>query len=353
MLAFRPRAAVFAVLGSALLAVACGDDASTAAAHRPGGSLDGTGSGASVTPGAGGSVSPGAGGAISTGAGGTTSGSGGETSAGTGGWQELTFTSDTFTVAAGDEVYRAQNFANPIGHDVDIIESESTMAKGSHHMFAFHGASYNQDGAIGDSTGIEFAPYIHTAQTPEQLTRYPAGIGRYLPGADGIRLQVHYINTSDQDIQASVSLRIRYVNTDQVTFHAAEIFLNDVGVRVPPGTSTATTTVSMPYDVKLLGAGSHMHRRAVGFDSTTNDGREIYTTTDWNEPVAAAFDPTIDIAQGGSITWSCTYDNQTGQTLTFGESAATNEMCIFSGVYYPAPNGAGITRQCLGRGSCF
>jgi hypothetical protein len=307
-----------------------------------GSSGDGTGSGgATDVPGAGGATVTGAGGAQVV-----------VSDAGSG-WEELTFTSDTFPVGPGEEIYRAQNFANPIGHDVDIIESESFMTPGSHHMFAFHAASYNANGALGTSSGIEFAPYVHTAQTPQQLTTYPPGIGRYLPAGDGIRLQVHYINTGATSLTASVSLRIRYVDTSKVQYHAAEVFLNDVGVRVPPGTSTATMTVAMPYAVKLLGAGSHMHKRAVNFDSKTNDGREIYTTTQWDEPQAAAFNPTIDIAAGGSITWSCTWNNDTGQTLSFGESAATNEMCIFSGVYYPAPGGAGISRQCVAPGACF
>ena len=36
-------------------------------------------------------------------------------------------------------------------------------------------------------------------------------------------------------------------------------------------------------------------------------------------------------------------DNQTDQALSFGESAATNEMCIFVGGYYPANDGEAIT----------
>jgi hypothetical protein len=37
---------------------------------------------------------------------------------------------------------------------------------------------------------------------------------------------------------------------------------------------------------------------------------------------------------GDSINWTCTYDNNTGKTLTFGDSAATNEMCIYVARYY-------------------
>jgi len=329
-----------------------------------GGSTGNPGSGGSgnPNPGSGGSISnPGSGGAMTgggtTSAGGAATGAGGATT-GAGGasgndWQELTLTSDSFTVNAGDEIYREQNFANPIGHDVDIIESESFMTPGSHHMFAFHGGQFNANGALETSSGVEFAGYIHTAQTPQQLTSYPAGIGRFLAGGDGIRLQVHYINTGTQSLQASVSLRIRYVDPSKVQYHAAEVFLDNIGINVPPGQSTATLSYPMPYDVKLLGAASHMHSRAIKFDSKTGDGREIYTTTQWDEPQATSFSPAMDVPAGQTISWSCTWNNTTGTTLSFGESAAKNEMCIFTGVYYPAPGGAGIAKQCAGQGACF
>ena len=36
------------------------------------------------------------------------------------------------------------------------------------------------------------------------------------------------------------------------------------------------------------------------------------------------------------ITWDCTYFNNTGAALTFGDSAQTNAMCIYLAQYYPA-----------------
>ena len=47
-------------------------------------------------------------------------------------------------------------------------------------------------------------------------------------------------------------------------------------------------------------------------------------------------DPPLPIHGGDLITWSCDFDNDTGATLRFGESAATNEMCIFSAAFYDA-----------------
>lgn len=48
------------------------------------------------------------------------------------------------------------------------------------------------------------------------------------------------------------------------------------------------------------------------------------------------------LAAGSSITFRCDYLDATDFTLSFGESTATNEMCILSGVFYPSPNGQGI-----------
>ena len=39
------------------------------------------------------------------------------------------------------------------------------------------------------------------------------------------------------------------------------------------------------------------------------------------------------------------FQNDTGDNLTFGESASKNEMCIFNGIYYPSPDGSSITQN--------
>jgi len=101
----------------------------------------------------------------------------------------------------------------------------------------------------------------------------------------------------------------------------------------------------MTSDIKLLVAVSHMHRHALDFTSSTSDGQMIFESKDWDGPQPANFDPPMEIATGTSITWSCAFQNDTGNTLTFGESANKNEMCIFNGVYFPSPDGSSITQN--------
>jgi hypothetical protein len=71
----------------------------------------------------------------------------------------------------------------------------------------------------------------------------------------------------------------------------------------------------------------------------------IFESKDWDGPQPANFDPPMEIATGTSVTWACSFQNDTGNTLTFGESANKNEMCIFNGIYFPSPDGSSLTQN--------
>lgn len=160
------------------------------------------------------------------------------------------------------------------------------------------------------------------------------------------RQPLHYLNTTPQPIHAAgATFSMRYVDADQVRYKAAGVFLNNVGLSVPPGPSATTRSFALKSDIKLLVAVSHMHTHAVDFTSSTSDGRMVFESTQWSEPTAKSFDPPMAIGKGTSITWSCSFNNGTGETLTFGQSAIKNEMCIFNGVYYPSADGTSIVEN--------
>lgn len=260
------------------------------------------------------------------------------------GEKQLTLTLAPFDIGPGEETYRCQTFQNPFGQDIAIVKSESTMTPGSHHMAAFR-VMDDTNGAIEECSGLEFHPTIHASQTPTATTVYPPGIGASLSAAEGVRLNVHFLNTTLDTIHTHVTVTFTYVNPSDVTYQAAQIYLNNSSLQVPPGASTATATLAIPTsvgDVKLLSAQSHMHQRATHFDATLSDGTDLYQTAQWSEPEVKTFTPALALPSGSSITWTCDFQNNTTETLTFGESAATNEMCVFTGFYYPAPAGAVI-----------
>jgi hypothetical protein len=271
--------------------------------------------------------------------------------------QEFELTTASFTVPRGvGDVYKCESFKNPMNDDVAILDSESTMSPGSHHMFVFHGTGFNTDGPLIDSeqagatacSGVTFpSDFLHAAQTQEQALAYPTGVGRLLAAGDGLYVVAHYINLGEEDLTAQVKVKFHYVPRNQVQYLASEIFLNQLALVVPasPATSAFASSYTTPFAMTLLGDVSHMHRRGTAFKATTNTGVTLYEGSDWDEPTATAYPSGLEVPAGTQITWQCAYDNTTGTALPFGESASTNEMCIMSGSLYskdPAHQGEGM-----------
>lgn len=257
----------------------------------------------------------------------------------------MTLSMTSFDVMPGEESFQCQTFANPLRRDVDVLVSESFMTKGSHHLFAFLNDDYGSV-PLTACGGLEFNTYIHSAQVEHLRTTYPPGIGRFLPREKSIKILTHYLNSTLEPIRANVRLELTVVDPAMVTAQASDVFMNNYGLSVPPRSqSSAQHSCTLPRDIKLLASASHMHQRGVHFIATIPDGTTLYETTSWDEPEQRLFDPPMEIPAGTPVTWTCDYDNTSDSTLTFGQSAKYNEMCIFTGIYYPAPNGEGI--ECL------
>jgi hypothetical protein len=256
----------------------------------------------------------------------------------------VTLTMATFTVAAGAEIYKCQDFANPFGGDAEIAQVESHMATGSHHMLLFYKA-IPANAAIEDCSGLEFAPSPYGSQLPDDHIDYPAGVAALIPAAQGLRMQSHYLNTTQSDITAEVQLVFHIAPKGTITQHAGVLFFNNVNFAVPPNATGYTSGMKcrLPDNVNLIQASRHMHRHAHSFiaNNVASDGTStmVYQTDATFDPKPSFFAPPLALAANTTIDFTCSWDNDTGATLIFGESAATNEMCIFTAQYYPIING--------------
>jgi hypothetical protein len=254
----------------------------------------------------------------------------------------ITLTMSPFTVSPGQEVFYCQNFANPWGKQVDIKTYSLDMGTGSHHMFAFY-ASGATNGAIAPcpSGGLTFGAFTFSAQSAQTTMVYPQSVGATLPSGTGFQLMVHYLNTTGMPIPSSVKLTMYIAKPNVVTNHAGALFLNNAAISVPATCTTgcpATQSYTLTQDVYILSSVSHMHKYATAFSATTSTGQTLFTTTQWAEPKPNVFQPPLHLGAGTTITWTCTDVNTTGTTLTFGESANTNVMCISSNIFYPVMN---------------
>jgi hypothetical protein len=260
-----------------------------------------------------------------------------------------TITMATFQVPAGEEVYYCQTFADPWSDQVDIKTYELSMSTGSHHMFAFYqeGATTASSATPCPAGGLTFGAFTFTSQTPHVTQTYPATIGATIPQGYGFNMMAHYLNTTSDTLSAVVSLTMYVAKPNVVTNHAGVIFLNNVSISVAAtGQPVQTTdTYTLPQDVNILTASSHMHKYATNFIATASSGQTLYSTTLWDNPTPATYSPPLVLTSGTTITWTCTDVNTTGTTLTFGESATANVMCIDVNIFYPVQS---VTDPVLG-----
>jgi hypothetical protein len=284
------------------------------------------------------------------------------------GSQTITLTADSFTVAPGAEVYKCQKFANPFGGAADIVWMDGEMSAGSHHFFLFNLSPAEAPlytTALSDcpGKGIEFHPFPYLSQQPSWTVAFPKAadgspMGYPVAAANSLMINVHYLNSSATPIQAKVSIKIQAYQPGVVKTHVGSIFLNMNPMNVLPGLSDSTATwggnpgaTSSDGSYTIYSSWSHMHKWGTQVNAVTN-GQPFYSETNWDSPglfwhmtpppgasnpsTATGQTTPVKMTAAQSITWDCKYNNTTGTTLTFGDSAQTNVMCIYIGQYYPA-----------------
>ncbi len=256
--------------------------------------------------------------------------------------QTKTLTMGTFPVPANSEVFYCQTFANPWAKQVDIKTYDLTMDQGSHHMFAFYQANAS-NGAVSQCAagGLTYGAFTFLSQSPKATMTFPTKVGATIPSSTGFNLMVHYLNAGSTALTAHVSLTMYIGKSGVVTNHAGVIFDNNATMTVPVGTQPYVSTQSntLGQDVYILETSSHMHKFGQSFTATYTppggQAQTLYTTTQWDEPPPQVFAQPLHLPAGTSISWSCTDVNTTKNTLTFGEYAQTNVMCISVNIFYP------------------
>jgi hypothetical protein len=251
-----------------------------------------------------------------------------------------TITLDRFTVAPGQERYACQDFANPFdGEAAGIHQFASQMTPGSHHLLLFYkpGAA---DGPLADCSGTEFAAGPYGSQRPDDQIAYPPGVAAVVAPSDGFRVQVHYLNASTSPIDVSVELRLTRAADSTVRDHAAILFFDNTQIDVPAGATGVVVqkTCTLPFAANLVQATGHMHEHGRRFQAVAA-GQTIFDSSSFSDVTPALFDPPLALPAGTAITFSCTYDNDSAAPIEYGDSARTNEMCIFSAQFFPAPFG--------------
>jgi hypothetical protein len=258
------------------------------------------------------------------------------------------------TINAGQEITYCWYFKTPNTEAYSIKRWVSKMTDGSHHMIMYFTPSLGMPEGTVSASGCgaggtsNIPSWIYAAQNVDADMMLPAddGTGKPLgmdvaPAQAGF-IQMHYYNSTDEVIKAHVTINAEAHDAGVTATKTAAYVTFNGNISIPPmSTGTkATNTCSIPTSQKVWLMSTHAHKQAVhtevrnGVASSTD---VVFAADDWEHPGAKKWmDSPFYTFSSGQLTYECTYDNPTNRTITTGDSAATDEMCMASGYIFPA-----------------
>ena len=267
--------------------------------------------------------------------------------------------SPTIDIDPGKEVTYCWYFHTPNTVDMSIKQWSSHMTPGSHHMILYLTPADQQPvGTLsttqcGIANGTTGPIWTYAAQTEDATAQLPADDGTGTPVGQPVRaghsgfLQMHYLNATDSVLHAHVELNA-YAYNDGVTVTPAGPFVTfnrhiDLMPATPAGPTPGMVNGSCDVapDEKFYVMTTHTHRQ--GVHTFVKDGNAtLFDTTSWEHPGSAAWNaPAFYNFTSGKLTYQSEYLNPNTYEIKTGDSAATDEMCMAIGYYFPAPGGQG------------
>jgi hypothetical protein len=271
-----------------------------------------------------------------------------------GGGTKYTLTWGPVVVPAGQEDTRCitTHLNNPTAMKVHSFHN--VLGDSSHHLIV-----YRVTGAVENTTPTPCQPFKDTldpakgsplmiTQKKDEVLTLPDGVGYSFAANQQIRLEMHFINTTDAE--QTLTSTAEFTTMDDAAFHdeADFLFIGSPDINIKAGTKGSVKAFfPMPpeyADSKYFAITGHEHKLGTNVTvntatSATDVGTPVYAPANfmWAEPETVRHVPPFTVPANGGFNFQCDYDNTAVGAVDakFGESA-NNEMCFFWAYYYPS-----------------
>lgn len=260
------------------------------------------------------------------------------------GYTRLIEGSWTLPGGSGD-VYRCVRLTVPA--DTYVTNIQAVAPLGTHHtvLSISDGGTAGPDGEYACDVNELGMVMLYASGVGTSPLDFPAGVGVKIAAGTQIHLNLHLFNASDTPRSGTSGLDVKAQPTPPAQL-AEMVFAGTYGIYLPSNNTTTNVTGGCTENTSysLFAVWPHMHQLGTHMKVTHKRGT---TTTvlhdgvfDFGEQYYYLKDPVVQVQSGDVIRVTCSFLNNTGRTVTFGESSES-EMC-FSGMYrYPAA-GSGL-----------
>jgi hypothetical protein len=236
----------------------------------------------------------------------------------------------------------------PEGHVSTRFGSDFDNLQVLHHWLLFASSSSNPAGTVAKNvTGTtlgENTELIAGWAVGGCTTTYPEDVGVLLPSPRnrGIMIQWHHYNSTGQTQGDNTKVQICSVPADARPHIAGVTFLGGEAIILGPGRNDYTTSCANDSGspITIIGFTPHMHTIGANMKSVATKATGGQTETIFDKPfvfdqqVNYVLDTPYVLAPGDVVTTTCTYENNTGFIVTFGQPTSS-EMCYQFAIAYP------------------
>ena len=262
--------------------------------------------------------------------------SGGSDSGTAGDFQMLI--SRSWTMASDTQGYKCVRIQVP--SDMWVTAFRSMSPVGTHHTVLTISTSSTQTGEYDCTAGSLDNQMLYAAGVGTDDNAFPPGVAIHLTAGTYINLNLHLYNTTDNAITDTSGVLVKTMAAADVVHEADMQFSGTFLINIPSDNQvhTATGSCQVANDFHVFTLWPHMHQTAVhqSLAITHSGSMSMMLDTDYAFSEQKNY-PMVDtvIHAGDTITTTCSYQNNTGATIIFGDSSNA-EMC-FTGIYrYPA-----------------
>ena len=315
----------------------CAGSPSVTPANAPAGS-GGTGAGTATSPtsGSGGMAGSIGSAGVSGMAGGPAAGGAGAPPANDEGWE--TIISADWELGPGEERYFCQRVT--LKEDLYFSAVKALNPRGTHHTALTASAAAMRPDGLTECDSSNLSPQgIFGSGVGTDPVTYPDGVGLRLRAGQQLLLNLHVYNVTNQPLRGMSGTAIKRVEAAKVMNVAESLLAGPARFTLQPGRSSVRGQCSMTHDVTLFAVQPHMHQtgvhmRAVAHSSV--DGEVVLRDGEYDFERQLVYSiEEVAMKRGDKVDVECTFDNQTGGPVAFGESS-DQEMCFLVLHRYPA-----------------
>jgi hypothetical protein len=264
------------------------------------------------------------------------------------------------TVQPGEEHTKCLvlRLGNP--DSIHVGQIHNTLSNGSHHMIV-----YRSTDTVEQKAPFDCVPFTDTldpskgstlmvTQKKDDTLTLPSGVGFTLDPNQMVRIELHYINPTNQPIDVNATTNFITMDDSAYQNEADFLFIGDPDITIPPNSSTTLGPIFFALPPEYSGSQffaitGHEHQFGTNVkvevaSSATDPGTSVYDVPGWlwSEPTTVVADPPFTVPDNGGFRFTCDWTNTSNSTVNFGESA-NDEMCFFWAYYYPSQG----ARVCL------